>query len=357
MQYIVFITENAAHKINGINRILIGIHKTKDPTIFDGYLGEGVWIQQANTFMFPKSPFQVAVKKYGVQSFRRNILYICDSYEEAIDKEMMICSPKFLAQDHVYNYFIENDCRYQPLYQFDMSGELVKTWNYANEAFEFFGYPALRWNVGGLQPFLNYYWSTNDGIDIEKMNPRYKYSNIYLYSLNGKLLRKFNNLTECSLYLNYGSLDITDAIKYQKEVQGKYYLSNSVTDQFLPKPRRNYIKQVFYVYKSTGEFLGKCVGKQLMKIIDMHSWAKISKIFSVNKNWYKDFYITLEPIDDVPLKTYTASVDVFDKFGNFIEKIATIKEAREKYGVTAAQFKDIQQGIKYVGDYIFKYNK
>ena len=42
MKYIVYLTKNLKSTINGLNRIYIGVHKTENPNIFDGYLGCGV---------------------------------------------------------------------------------------------------------------------------------------------------------------------------------------------------------------------------------------------------------------------------------------------------------------------------
>ena len=36
------------------------------------------------------------------------------------------------------------------------------------------------------------------------------------------------------------------------------------------------------------------IGKEIMPIISLNSWAKISDIFRYNKGWYKDFYISLD---------------------------------------------------------------
>ena len=78
---------------------------------------------------------------------------------------------------------------------------------------------------------------------------------------------------------------------------------------------------VFYVYDVNNNFIGKFVGKELMKVIDLHSWDYINHIFTKNKNWYKDFYISLEEIDKVPAKKIGNGicVDIYDKYGNFIE--------------------------------------
>ena len=53
--YIVFLTKNLESKINGINRIYIGVHQT-NPNVFDGYLGDGIYINKASTYMYPKTP-------------------------------------------------------------------------------------------------------------------------------------------------------------------------------------------------------------------------------------------------------------------------------------------------------------
>jgi hypothetical protein len=45
MKYIVYLTTNNVEKINGTNRIYVGVHKTENPEIFDGYIGCGVYIQ------------------------------------------------------------------------------------------------------------------------------------------------------------------------------------------------------------------------------------------------------------------------------------------------------------------------
>ena len=49
-------------------------------------------------------------------------------------------------------------------------------------------------------------------------------------------------------------------------------------------------------------------------------------------------------IDTVPfrVKNNTIRVDVYDKYGNFIETINTIKEVKEKYNVPASKIKNIE---------------
>ena len=57
MKYIVYQTTNLSN-----NKIYIGQHKTKDPNIFDQYLGCGIKVNMPSSYENPCSPLQYAVK-------------------------------------------------------------------------------------------------------------------------------------------------------------------------------------------------------------------------------------------------------------------------------------------------------
>jgi len=52
MKYIVYITKNEVN-----NKTYIGVHQTKNPEIFDGYIGCGVNINKPASYHNPKTPF------------------------------------------------------------------------------------------------------------------------------------------------------------------------------------------------------------------------------------------------------------------------------------------------------------
>lgn len=355
MKYIVFITINNKSKINGLKRIYVGVHQTEHPDMFDGYLGNGVYANQFASFKYPKTPFQCAVKKYGADAFERITLFIYDNEQDAYNKVSEILTEDFTIQDHVYNMEITDNI---PINQFDIKGKLVKKWNSVRDASNFYGYPSSKFitSANSKCTLVDSFWSVKDSINTKEYIPKPNSHYTYIYSLSGKLLREFSTQFKCAEFLNCTKEDIAFAIKSQIPI-GKYYVSNKVTDEFKAKPRRAGINRTYYVYKESGEFVGKFIGKKVMNAIKLHSWAKIQNIFSYNNNWYKDFYISLEPIDKVPLKIKNFKLDVFDKYGNFIESLSSPKEAREKYNITPSRLKNIRLGDRYFDDYIFKYSK
>lgn len=364
MKYIVYCTINTKSKINGIPRIYIGVHGIKNESTMDPwYIGCGVNSNQPSTYMYPKSPFQYAVKKYGTNAFKRQILYIYNDWKDAYRKEHEIVTEEFISQSHVYNVAIGGiyEERFKPLYQFDLTGNLVKTWERSIDASEFYGYPLSRWSGPKKNKciFLDSYWSTSPSIDIREYSKKTITSITFLYNKDGKLLREFNSQTECAEFIKYDKGELSRAIKHQTLIKKQYYVSNKLIDEFIPSPRKNYINRTFYVYDVNNKFIGSYVGKELMKVINLHSWDYIGHIFTHNRNWYKDFYISFEKIEKVPQKRIGNGIciDIYDKYGNYIETLKSMKEVREKYKVPASKLKNIQYGDKYFENYIFKYSK
>ena len=363
MKYIVYLTTNLKSKINGNNRIYIGVHETENPDIFDGYIGCGIYIQQPSTYKYPKTPFQYAVKKYGTDAFKREVLYIFDTEEEAYKKEEELVDINFLKLEHTYNACLggKHYYNYKPLYQFDLKGNLKKIWKYSKEAYEFYGYPMEKFEyaIHDKHPFLDSIWSTSENINYREYTTTKHGSPqvVYLYSKNGKYLGEFESEKICAEYLNTTLSSINHSVKSESLISKQYYVSKTLVDVFIPKPRIQYISQKFYVYKNN-ELIFEGVGKEIMPVINLNSGQKIGEIFRYKDGWYKDFYISIEKVDKIPEKSNNKSikVDIYDKYGNFIETMNKIKDVREKYKISASKIKNIQCGDKYVGDYIFKYH-
>lgn len=366
MKYVVYLTVNTKCCVNGIYRIYIGVHKTEDPSVFDGYIGNGVYVNAPSTYMYPKTAFQYAVKKYGVDAFMRIIMFIYDNAEEAYAKEATIVDENFLKLPHVYNMILGGQWTAhgltKPLYQFDLDGKLRKTWTCYAEAAEFFGTTVqkLRWTVHDKHSRFDSYWATVDHINVSEYDHSSHGSpaSTYLYTLDGKCLMEFPSQMAVAEYLGTTNITVRTAIRRQRAFQNKYYISDRLVDLFVPKPRAQYLNSEFFVYKETGEFIGSYKGKALMPIINLHSWTKIRDIMVDAKGWYKKFWLSEEKVDVIPERDawHRTKVDVYDKYGNFIETAESVKNVREKYDVPSSRIKHIQQGDKHYKDWIFRYH-
>ena len=87
MYFILYKTKNLIN-----HKIYIGIHKSITLE-FDGYYGSGILLK-------------LAIKKYGIDNFNREILYIFSSLNEARRKEKEIVDLEFCKRNDTYNISI-----------------------------------------------------------------------------------------------------------------------------------------------------------------------------------------------------------------------------------------------------------
>lgn len=352
MKYIVFITTNKKHKINGTNRVYIGLHETENPEIFDGYLGDNVYKQQASSFKYPKTPFQFAVKKYGTSAFDRTTIGVYDTKQEAVMKCYELIQ-NANNSPHLYNIEFHFDDYH--LYQFNKEGKFIKRWNSIREAAKHYNYPISRF-IGAIKQrkqLLSSFWSKDRHPDHKFLNQQLQM--FYLYSKEGRLIKEYTSQEEVKEDLNIQ--DIYSEINNQTLLQGKYYLSNKMLDIFHVRPRKQWIYKTFYVYKQDGTFVGEFHKKEIMRVIKLHSWNKIDNIFKFNDGWYEDFYISLKPINKLPEKIIkNISFDIYTEYGDFIETIKNEQDLMDKYQLKKHQVKRIKLGDKYCNNYIIKYN-
>jgi hypothetical protein len=83
MKYIIYKTTNIIN-----NKIYIGKHQTEN--INDTYLGSGVALERA-------------IKRYGKQNFKKEILFVFNTEKEMNEKEKELVTESFIATNKTYN--------------------------------------------------------------------------------------------------------------------------------------------------------------------------------------------------------------------------------------------------------------
>lgn len=113
-KYMIYKTTNLLN-----NRYYIGFHKFSINKPEDGYLGSGKLIRRA-------------VEKYGKENFKREVLFVFDTKEEAEQKEAEIVNKEFTLLEETYNVSIGGNVlimfgKNNPFYGKKHSNELIKT--------------------------------------------------------------------------------------------------------------------------------------------------------------------------------------------------------------------------------------
>ena len=132
MKYIVYLTINVAN-----NYIYIGSHAVTNPHNFDGYLGEGVYLNYPSTYKYSKTNFQLAVNQFGVKNFKRITLAEFSSEEEAQELESALVTEEFFSRNDVYNTIlgrIPKEYKDIKCYRYKNTGEFDKEFNNIEEA-------------------------------------------------------------------------------------------------------------------------------------------------------------------------------------------------------------------------------
>lgn len=124
-KYIVYKTTNTVN-----NKIYIGVHKTTDPNVFDGYLGCDVWCNRPSSYSNPKTAFQHAVKKHGPENFIRETLQIFNTLDEAFNLEAQLVNNEYIKSNNNYNMVIGGKYRSpsncKPVFLYTREGTFVK---------------------------------------------------------------------------------------------------------------------------------------------------------------------------------------------------------------------------------------
>ena len=203
LKYIFYITVNS---ING--KFYFGVHRT-NPQVFDGYIGCGIARQSQATLDIA---FHRAVKKYGYDNFKRTTIKVFDTKEEAYEFEKLIVTPTLLKSKQCYNTTIGgigggNEIQKKTVYQFDLNGNFIRSYKSARDAAMAVSpdnQDTIRASIkncclGTSYSSCGFFWSYyKEFIKKEdyQNNINRRKNKIAQYTLSGKFLRYYDNITE-----------------------------------------------------------------------------------------------------------------------------------------------------------------
>lgn len=298
--YIVYQVTNIVN-----NKIYIGVHKTKNPDIFDGYIGGGMYINNPSSYSKPNSPYQYAMKKYGPSKFKRTILKVFETAKEAYDLEAEIVNKDFIKRTDTYNSQLggfSGGFRLNPTYQFNDKGEFIKEWDTVMEASEFYNvsHSAILNAIKFKNSSVGFYWSYDKKIDISKYSKMNIGTICFAYDAEtGKYLGKYSSVPEASESTGCRKQDIQRALKGGYKVNNLYF-SKELMEEYKGKPKISLKNTKVYIYNLEGDFLFVSNNSsELKEYLNISTTNPINVAIRTNRP-YKQWQFSLEKVDKMP---------------------------------------------------------
>lgn len=303
------------------NKIYVGVHGTADPNVFDGYIGNGIYITQPCSYRYGKTAMECAVKKYGPNAFKRTVLQVFTNEEDAYRLEEQIVNQNFLARSDVYNMVLGGRCpsHHHPtkvVYQYDLCGNFQSEYASLQQAAQ-----AVHRNPATLSDAAinniscaNFYWAfvKCSKLDLTKYHNLRKQTKLYQYSLDGKYLQEFpsaasTGYTQAQMSAILGNI-----------VDKKYYFcyvkaaSYSVARDIYVKSRK------IYQYSASGQFLKEWNYLDALKVYKNDGINQAIRHKTLTKS---GFFWGLQkyPIYNQPIIKAQREVAKYDLNGNLVK--------------------------------------
>lgn len=358
-KYIVYETSN---KIN--NKIYIGVHKTKNPFSFDGYIGCGVYVTQPYTYQYAKTAFQYAVKKYGPKNFIRKTLAIFDTEEEAYLLEEHIVNDKFLARNDVYNMVLGGigGCLKSEkikVYQYDLKGNYMQEHCSMADAALAVGagdYTLISYAIRKKAIAKNSFWSTDkvNKINLDNYNlGNTNYTKISIYDINGNFIETMKSITSLSKKYNLSFNLVKKSSILGICLNNKFYTCFLEAKNY-SIARSLYIKnRPVFKYDSNGNFI--CEYESQAKAEKLNPESNINKSIKLKELDKNGYMWSVEKTEkyNVPLKRSKKRVGKFDLNLNLIKEYDSATRAAKENGTSV--WKVLTGTNKTHKGYIYKY--
>lgn len=268
------------------DKIYIGVHKTETPNDFDGYIGCGFSNNtQAYLIKHPRTPLHYAIRKYGINQFVRETLYIFENEKEAYEKEAEIVTEDFINSEKTYN-------------------------------------AVLGGRHGG----------------IKTAKP------VYYFTKNGILIGSFNSALEASKSMECCRQTIDHAISFKVSANNYLWSRSPVIDI---SEYKIYFEKLYYVYDTSGTLIADGISKEsVLKIIDIipNNFTRSVKC----KYKLNGYFVTDEKLDKISLSISNSpeQLNRYSLDGIYLDSFHSVKEAKEKLGLSLCSISSAIKGRK-----------
>lgn len=358
MKYIVYVTTN---KIN--HKIYIGVHQTETPYKFDGYLGCGAFINMPSSYNKNKTHLHNAILKYGVSAFYRITLKVFDTEEEALELEKQLVTEEFVKRPDTYNCTLGGGMPpvlNKIVYQFDLDGNLIRTWNSIKDATSKYevNKDRITMTIKDHRSFDNCYWSFESKINVSEYRLSAR-GYVFQYNKDGILLNSFDNATIASQKLDIARDAIINAVFSRTTCCGYYFLRadediNKLLNEKSAKLLINTTKVYRYLPDGTFNKEYKSI-REAVKDTPKTCHGNIIRAIKHNRTCagYKWSYTkseTLQPFNSVDLKP--VKVAQYDLNHNLIKIWDTVTACKKEFPCCQKVCRKQQKQTK---GYVFEY--
>lgn len=186
-------------------KIYVGVHRT-NVEIFDYYYGCGCYKKDLKKSV--KTGFPAALRKYGIQNFKRETLFEYPDTEEgrkaALKKEGEIVDEDFIKRKDTYNLVLGGQFTLyenlkKPIAQYTIEGKFIRSWESISEAQLQLGLTSISNALLGVSKYAGeWQWRyyNEDDSDIEATTTKEK--SVYQFDLQGNLIKCWKSMTLAS---------------------------------------------------------------------------------------------------------------------------------------------------------------
>lgn len=353
--YIVYLTTNMVNK-----KIYIGYHGTYTPYKFDLYLGNGVKINDKYTYIYAKTPFEAAVKKYGPDKFIRKTLKVFDNEQDALDLERWLVDEEFIKRKDTYNITLgggKPPVTTKIIYQYTLEGDFIRKWPSITEASINLkcSSSCIGKAIFDRTPGLGFLWSENqyDKLNLEEFKIDLNKTKTYVYDINGKYLGGFSSIGKAAKELNSDSKTISKCIRGKYALRKQFYFSDYKHEKFPIPVQINHKNDPLYQYDLSGNFIREWenyseICKYFGKNVNIHASIRLGE----SCQGYQWSWSKVNKMKKLKPKTKARKVGKYTMDGILIQIFNTVGEAKKD---TCGSPNVLTGRRRSAGGYLWKY--